>query len=85
MATTIKNIIPSHDEQFLKFLQKSFGNTYVDFFGVLVSTVSLLIIALIFLMYSAIVFISNDCPISDSPISEFNNSQILQLKRPLII
>ena len=80
MATANKNIIPSHDEQFLKFLQKSLGVTSVPFFGALISIVSLLFIAILFLMYSTVLFISNDCPIN-----QFGNIQHIQLKKPLII
>ena len=43
MATVIKNIIPSHDEQFLKFLQKTIGSTSVPLFGALISITSCLL------------------------------------------
>lgn len=80
MATVIKNIIPSHDEQFLKFLQKTIGSTSVPLFGALISITSLLFITILILMYSTVLFISNDCPNS-----KIGNIQNMKLKKPLII
>lgn len=80
MFKIAKDTPPSHDEQFLKFLQKSFGSTFVPFFGALISTVALLFIALIFLMYSTVTFMSNDY---DN--NEFGNNQNIQLKKPMVI
>ena len=68
-----------HDEFYLKFLQKSFGTTSIPFFGALISTVALVFIALIFLMYSVIVFISND------DISSKMHHQQVYLKNPVVI
>ena len=43
----------THDEDYLRFLQKSFGTTSVPFFGVLMVTISLILIAIIILFNSA--------------------------------
>ena len=71
---------------FLKFLQKSFdATTFVPFFGALMSTFALVIIALIFLMYSTVVFISeyNDKEFSFG--TQEINHQCVQLEKPVVI
>ena len=87
MLTVTKKIPPSHDENFVKFLQKSFGTTSVPFFGAVLSTVALVLIALIFLMYSTIVLITNNSHNNgnDSAIGTQEICHRVQLEKPLVV
>lgn len=55
----------THDEDYLRFLQKSFGTTSVPFFGVLMVTISLILISIIVLFNSATVFVKPQLVLSD--------------------
>ena len=79
MLTLDKQTTPSHDELYLKFLQKSFGTTSVPFYGALIATVGLVFIALIFLMYSTVIFISDK-----STKTKIHHQQVF-LKNPVVI
>ncbi|UBZ25487.1 hypothetical protein CcNV_003 [Crangon crangon nudivirus] len=49
--------VPTHDEQYIKYLQKSFGTTTVPFFGGVIVVITFILLIIIIMLNSTTVFV----------------------------
>lgn len=73
----------THDEQYIKFIQKAFGTTSVPFFGALMVTVSLVLICIIVLFNSSLVF-SHEVVIGYAP-NDSGEGLRIDITKPVIV
>lgn len=74
----------THDEDYIKFIQKAFGTTSVPFFGVLMVTISLVLISILILFNSSLVF-TPEIVMKYSPNGGGTNDLHLDIKKAVVV
>ncbi|QLI62363.1 KN57_gp007 [Dikerogammarus haemobaphes nudivirus] len=77
----------THDQDYIKFLQRTFGTTSVPFFGVLMVTISFVLICIIVLFNSTVIFFTPRVITEEVPggASQTATLAALNLKKAVVI